>query len=567
MQTSGKLMTLAQAVGAFVAPAMHLHFASTPSRSNAAVRAVCRRFHGTRPDFTLSSTGFHSTAHLFARLRLGARYIAAFFGDNYPTPRPNPLYARVRAEGAELEHWSLLSLLAAFRAGALGHPYGVTTSLLGSSLETDLARRGRLHVIPDPRDPSRQVALVAAIRPDLVFVHVPVADATGAAIAAVPHGEGSWAALAARCGIIITAERVVGPEVIARAPESVLLPPHRVIAVCHAPFGAHPQPLLAPRALDAPAHADDFAAYELFRELGLADETRAARVEALLLGDDDAYAAHFDLGRRAPAPAVPASRPREPMNAEPGPTERLVLLAARRIMQCVRADGHRVILAGIGHAFFAARAAKLLLAAEGMEVDVLVETGMYGIDCAASGPFLLGHDVISGARRLSSIEDALGAVTCGADNKCVGVVGAAQVDRFGNLNSTHLADGSLLVGSGGANDIASAAAELIVLASAEHGRLVDECHSITSPGRHVRSVVTELGVLVRQRGASTWRIEDAITPSPGDDPGQRLRGPCPWPLSHQAATLAPAFSPEERAVFAALDEVRGSRRRSQEQGA
>lgn len=149
---------------------------------------------------------------------------------------------------------------------------------------------------------------------------------------------------------------------------------------------------------------------------------------------DDAYAAHFNLGRRAPAPAVPASRPREPMNAEPGPTDAWCSSRRGEIMQCVRADGHHVILAGIGHAFFAARAAKLLLAAEGMEVDVLVETGMYGIDCAASGPFLLGHDVISGARRLSSIEDALGAVACGADNKCVGVVGAAQVDRFGNLD-------------------------------------------------------------------------------------------------------------------------------------
>lgn len=176
MQTSGKLMTLAQAVGAFVAPAMHLHFASTPSRSNAAVRAVCRRFHGTRPDFTLSSTGFHSTAHLFSRLRLGARYIAAS-GDNYPT-RGQIRYTRACGPRAQSwTHWSLLSLLAAFRAGALGHPYGVTTSLLGSSLETDLARRGSLHVIPDPQSVAASRARRGDPPGSRVRASVPVADA------------------------------------------------------------------------------------------------------------------------------------------------------------------------------------------------------------------------------------------------------------------------------------------------------------------------------------------------------------------------------------------------------
>src|SRR5437764_965857 len=114
-----KCISLVDAVRTYVRPAMHLNFASTPSRSNAAVREVARCFQGTSPGFILSATGFHSTAHLLALLRLGKRYISCFFGDNYPIPRPNPLYTQLLQEGVELEHWSLWSYVTALRAGAL----------------------------------------------------------------------------------------------------------------------------------------------------------------------------------------------------------------------------------------------------------------------------------------------------------------------------------------------------------------------------------------------------------------------------------------------------------------
>src|SRR5438105_4199227 len=121
-----KISTLSEAVRAHVAPGMHLNFASTPSRSNAAVREVARQFRGRDPRFELSATGFHSTAHLLGALRLGRAYSGCFFGDNYPVPRPNALYAALMAAGAEVRAWSLLSYVAALRAGALGERYAVT---------------------------------------------------------------------------------------------------------------------------------------------------------------------------------------------------------------------------------------------------------------------------------------------------------------------------------------------------------------------------------------------------------------------------------------------------------
>ncbi|MFC4943045.1 CoA-transferase [Pseudonocardia sp. GCM10023141] len=557
--STSKVRPLDEAVREHVAPGMHLHFASTPSRANAAIRAVCRVFRDRSPGFTLSSTGFHSTAHLLGRLRLGERYLASFYGDNYPTPRSNPLYRRLLAEGVALEHWSALSYTIALRAGALGHPYGVTTSVLGSTLEDELAGDGRFTVVADPNDPERRIGLVAAVRPDLTFVHVPAADAQGRVLAALPHSEGIWGALAARSGIVVTAERIVDEEQTARAPDAVMLPPHRVVAVCPAPFGAHPQPLFAPRGLDLPSYPDDFDAYRLLREVGVDDVGQAALVDEVLLRDDDgeAYAKHFDLAERAPNMASrQVHEPgRDSRAVEPTGSERLTVLAARRIQQLVRAKGYPVILAGVGHSFFAARMAKLWLAQEGIDVEVNVETGMYGIDCGpVSGPFILGLDVLSHARRLTSIEDVLGAVTCGADNRCLGVIGAAQVDARGNLNSTRLDDGTLLVGSGGANDIASAAAEVMVLASCDASRLVSAVPYITSPGRGVRQVVTEQGVLCRDADSPQWRIEDAFAPPAGTPNAgvERLRQVCPWPLSAQVPAAAAPLTPEERQQLASL---------------
>jgi hypothetical protein len=117
-----KLMPLAEAIRSFVQAGMQLCFASTPSRSNAAIRELCRQFRGRKPEFTLATTGFHSSAHLLGLQRLGRRYIGCFFGDNYPTPRANRLYAELLKEGYELEHWSLWSYVSALAAGAFRAP-------------------------------------------------------------------------------------------------------------------------------------------------------------------------------------------------------------------------------------------------------------------------------------------------------------------------------------------------------------------------------------------------------------------------------------------------------------
>ena len=262
---SALITPLGDAIRTHVAPGMHLHFASTPSRSNAAIRELARMFLGTRPRFRISSTGFHSMAHLLPLLGLADRLTACFFGDHYPAPRPNPLYTRLGANGVTLDHWSLWSMVASLRAGAQGDDWVVNRSLRDTTIARELAARGDYHELATSEllaggasTRAGTVALCAALRPDVTFVHAAAADEDGHVIMSSPLSEGLWSALAARRGVIVTVERVVPTAVTRAHPAAIALPPHRVLAICEEPFGAHPQPMHSAIELGIPSYRDDF---------------------------------------------------------------------------------------------------------------------------------------------------------------------------------------------------------------------------------------------------------------------------------------------------------------------
>ena len=68
----------------------------------------------------------------------------------------------------------------------------------------------------------------------------------------------------------------------------------------------------------------------------------------------------------------------------------------------------------------------------------------------------------------------------------LGFLGAAEIDPYGNINSTVIGDYShpkvRLPGSGGANDIASLAKRVVVIVPHEKRKFPSQCHYITTPG-------------------------------------------------------------------------------------
>ena len=107
----------------------------------------------------------------------------------------------------------------------------------------------------------------------------------------------------------------------------------------------------------------------------------------------------------------------------------------------------------------------------------------------------------------------------GPGTTTVGCLGAAEVDRDGSLNSTELAGGRFLVGSGGANDVASRATACVVVTLARPERLPATVAYVTSPGQRVVSVVTDKGILRRDDGV----LRVAAVPDGDGTPDERVR--------------------------------------------
>jgi glutaconate CoA-transferase subunit B len=89
----------------------------------------------------------------------------------------------------------------------------------------------------------------------------------------------------------------------------------------------------------------------------------------------------------------------------------------------------------------------------------------------------------------------------------VGFLGAAQIDRHGNLNSTVIGDydhpSVRLPGGGGAPEIATGVNDVFVLLRHSPRAFVERLDFKTSVGGRVRVVVTDLGVLEPRDGELT----------------------------------------------------------------
>ena len=110
----------------------------------------------------------------------------------------------------------------------------------------------------------------------------------------------------------------------------------------------------------------------------------------------------------------------------------------------------------------------------------------------------------------------------------VGFLGAAQIDRHGNLNSTVIGPYATpkvrLPGGGGAPEIATGVKDVFVLLRQSLRTFVDRLDFTTSVGDRVRVVVTDLGILEPVDGELTLvRVHQGVTVD-------QARAATGWPL-------------------------------------
>jgi glutaconate CoA-transferase, subunit A len=166
----------------------------------------------------------------------------------------------VEQDGMKVFNMTNFAVALALQAGAMGVPFLPTYTALGSDIAHDneffalidspFGLRGDSHPrlskpseARQPRaEPLQRLHAVKAITPDISIVHVQRADREGNA-----HCWGNFGVLIdgvrAAKRVIVVAEEIVEPEIIASDPNRTVIPGFLVNAVVECRYGAHPSPV------------------------------------------------------------------------------------------------------------------------------------------------------------------------------------------------------------------------------------------------------------------------------------------------------------------------------------
>lgn len=155
----------------------------------------------------------------------------------------------------------------------------------------------------------------------------------------------------------------------------------------------------------------------------------------------------------------------------------LMISASARALQ-----GKRVVFVGVGMPNIACNLARRTVSPE---LELVYESGVFGARPARL-PLSIGDPtLVSGATSVCSMADLFMNYLQGGRIE-VAFLGAAQIDRFGNLNSTVIGEYDQpkvrLPGSGGACEIAIHAQEVFIITPLSKRTFVDKLDFVTSPG-------------------------------------------------------------------------------------
>lgn len=469
------------------------------------VYQLVRSFWDKAPEFTVISPSLNLHLTAIVRQRIAKKVLASFAGINYPSPKPCPVVQNAYASGTiELESWTMRTIPQMLLAGALGMDFIPTRSLIGSTMAEE--NRESFKVMDNPFSGEGQIGLLRAIQPDVTLVHGAVADRSGNTILTYPLSGDAYGAWAAKKGVIVSVEKIVSTDYIRKHAHMVRIPAYSVLAVCETPFGSHP---LGVMEHGLPDFAPYFPDYDFMTEVNNAtkDDAEFDRwIQEWILDvhDHDDYLSRLGnermlylKGKAAPDAWLPETMTESSkidFNRAPNDLERMVIAAGKVIAEKCVEKGFKNILAGIGLSNLSAWLAAYALKGGPNEVDLMAEIGMYGYMPRTSDPAVFSLHNMHNCKMLSNIETVLGYNVGGATNRCLGVLGAGMIDSYGNANSTKISDKVYLVGSGGANDIASTNQESLVVMNAGKHRMLPKVPYITYPGYNVRTVITDVGM-------------------------------------------------------------------------
>jgi acyl CoA:acetate/3-ketoacid CoA transferase alpha subunit/acyl CoA:acetate/3-ketoacid CoA transferase beta subunit len=493
-------VTLQEAVAEHIRPGDALHVIMGHSRWSALLREVVRQHWHKPSGFTLQMASLSSLGAVLFRAGCFDKVVTVYSGDSFPVFTPNPVFQAAYASGAvQVENWSFLTYIQRLRAAASGMPAAVTTSVRGSSMAEQDAYE-------EVDTPFGRISLVAPLVPDVAIVHAAVADRQGNLAIAPPMFEGSVGAYAARRGVLATVEKVV--DDLRPWAGLVRIPAHRVLAVVETPFGAHPGgvfPGTSGARLPVEGYDEDRDFWTEARDASRRpDFDDWIREWVLEPATQEEYLAKLGEHRLAELVAMGAGDRAEPLPVSPSsmatPNEKAAVWAAAVLEERIDALEANAVLAGAGLANLAAWVGVHAARARGVQVVLAAELGLWDYEPVSADPMIFSFHNFPTSLMLQDTEQTLGVLVNGPGTRAVACIGAGQIDRHGNINTTRIPGGPYLVGSGGGNDVITSADESLVVTTMHPRGFVERCSYVTSPGARVRTVVTDLGVLTKVDG-------------------------------------------------------------------
>lgn len=495
-----KVISLEKAIKDGIKPGMKVCVGGNP---NAAITEVIRQFWDTEPGFVLIGAFTIDRCIDMVYANLLKKLITSSCHEYAPVAGPSRVIQQAyKAKKVEIESWSLFSIIQRLVAGAMRLDFMPVKSILGSSMAAE--NDDSFREINDPFGSGGRIGLVRALNPDISIIHGLAADKSGNTILApdlFATGAAEWGALAATGGVIVTVEKIVSTAFIREHSNLVKIPSYLVNSVSEVPLGAHPQGLgnYGVREIGGYGIDNDFAiAHRAASDNGNLGEwikqwilDCSSRQEYLRkLGEEKIVLLKGKTDRDVWKYSLLSMTQQAAITGEYNPKALMIVAAAKKIKEKVYKHGYKVIIAGSGVSALPAWLAYYQMRAEGHDVELLQGCGLFGY---APRPMDPGITNPSNLPTCKMITDSLHIYGVFANNSCLSVLGAGQIDKHGNINSTMTPDGGYLVGSGGANDAANAKEVLVVIPQSKK-RFVDKLPYVTCCGDRVTTVISSMGI-------------------------------------------------------------------------
>ena len=386
-----------------------------------------------------------------------------------------------------IEEHSHAGMANRYVAGASHLPFAVVRGSAGTDLVTQTPT---LAPITCPFT-GEQLTVVAALNPDVSIIHAQQADRQGNVMLWGITGVQKEAVLSAKQAIITVEEMV--DELVPR-PQAIVIPHWAITAVAVVPNGAYP------------SYAQDYSERDNGFYIGWDAISRDRQVFLRWMEDNVLHRSDATLsavGEAGSGALVSSANDTDAM-ARATADELTTVAAARRLR-----DG-AVCFVGIGKPGVAANLARRTHAPRCV---LVYESGTIGAK-PRQLPLSIGDgELAQTADLIVPLPEVFNYWLAGGWID-VGFLGAAQIDRRGNINTTVIGEYDhptvRLPGAGGAPEIAACAREVFVIATHSLRVFVDHLDFLTSagaldgpgarsalglPGRGVTTVITDLGVL------------------------------------------------------------------------